>query len=278
MLWHFTAKYAPAGDIGRWTDDAISRACDWTGDPSTFVLALESCRWIDRLSNDARYMIHDWHDHAEDAVHMALGRTRKRMADGAIPKLTRLSKEDQKAALEDYKAVPMPVCTQKTHTVHTDRHTENALPLPLPCLSPPMPLPSPPKDIPSRPRTAAPSLSEIVWKSCEWRKEGKKKTLGTIAKVIKLVAAAQGISDEEAAGYITRKAAAYTQAVQATEMRFRPLPETWFNRGSYDDDPDVWLKAHAPPISPKDQAQRAREAREPPQEIDFKVLRFGGNQ
>ncbi len=63
LLWAFTGKYAPAGDIGRHSDGAIARACHWTGRPELFTLALRESGFIDADST-YRLTIHDWHDHA----------------------------------------------------------------------------------------------------------------------------------------------------------------------------------------------------------------------
>jgi hypothetical protein len=63
LLWAFTGKYAPAGDIGRHTDGAIARACHWTGRPELFTLALREAGFID-ADPKHRLTIHDWQDHA----------------------------------------------------------------------------------------------------------------------------------------------------------------------------------------------------------------------
>ena len=63
LLWAFTGKYAPAGDIGRHSDGAIARACHWTGRPELFTLALREAGFID-ADPTYRLTIHDWHDHA----------------------------------------------------------------------------------------------------------------------------------------------------------------------------------------------------------------------
>lgn len=63
LLWAFTGKYAPAGDIGRHTDGAIARACHWTGRPELFTQALREAGFLDADSRH-RLTIHDWQDHA----------------------------------------------------------------------------------------------------------------------------------------------------------------------------------------------------------------------
>lgn len=73
MLWHFTAKYAPQGDIGKYSDTRIEAALDWSGRPGKLVEALTAARWLDRHS-ECRLVIHDWHEHADDSVRKRLSR------------------------------------------------------------------------------------------------------------------------------------------------------------------------------------------------------------
>jgi hypothetical protein len=76
MLWHFAAKYAPQGDIGRYSDRRIEGAMDWSGrgkQPGKLIEALVAARWIDRDAHH-RLVIHDWSDHADDSVRKRLAR------------------------------------------------------------------------------------------------------------------------------------------------------------------------------------------------------------
>lgn len=63
LLWISTAKNAPEGDIGRFTDEDIAIACHWDGDPTEFVVALVDCGWLDRCEQ-WRLVVHDWDQHA----------------------------------------------------------------------------------------------------------------------------------------------------------------------------------------------------------------------
>jgi hypothetical protein len=73
LLWHFAAEFAPRGNIGRYPDKHIARALGWGGPPAKLITALTTARWIDE---DAvhRLVIHDWHDHADEAVRKKLRR------------------------------------------------------------------------------------------------------------------------------------------------------------------------------------------------------------
>lgn len=63
LLWAFTGKKAPQGNIGKWPDGAIARACFWMGPPETFLGALLAARFLDSDPTH-RYLIHDWPEHA----------------------------------------------------------------------------------------------------------------------------------------------------------------------------------------------------------------------
>ncbi len=67
LLWHFTARYAPQGDVGRWSDEDIASAVCWSGDASALVRALVVSGWLDE-NQTHRLVVHDWHDHADDAA------------------------------------------------------------------------------------------------------------------------------------------------------------------------------------------------------------------
>jgi hypothetical protein len=115
-LWHLTAKETPQGNIGKLSNEDIALGIDWNGDPDQLVSALVKSRWIDE-SETHRLIVHDWHEHADDAVDVRLARAILLYANGAQPRMNRLSKEE-KARL----------CAQYTHS----KRTESAPPVPVP--------------------------------------------------------------------------------------------------------------------------------------------------
>jgi len=70
-LWHFTARHAIRGDVGRWTDEEIAEAIDWPGDAQGLVEALVACRFLDRHPTH-RLVVHDWHDHCDQSTRKTL--------------------------------------------------------------------------------------------------------------------------------------------------------------------------------------------------------------
>jgi len=77
MLWHFTAEFAPRGDIGRFPDAWIESALDWSGRRGRLIEALTTSRWLDvpTGSNSVhRLVVHDWSDHCEESTRRRLKR------------------------------------------------------------------------------------------------------------------------------------------------------------------------------------------------------------
>ncbi len=142
LLWHFAAKFAPDGAIGKWTNGAIARAADWTEDPDIFVRAIVDSGWVDEHSDEAvRLVVHDWRDHVDDAVHMSLARAKKRFADGSTPKLGRLPEKERKDAEAFYSVITTVRTTDtlREHGVSTDSARR--------VVAPPPPAPPPPPSL-----------------------------------------------------------------------------------------------------------------------------------
>jgi hypothetical protein len=141
-VWHFTAKFTPAGDVGRYSDEALARFMQWPGDAQQLVSCLVDVHWLD-VSDAHRLIVHDWPEHAEDSVHMSLARAGKLFADGNRPKTNRLSK------LERAHAEELLVRTASARRAHGKRtesarrahQKRTAIP------SPAIPSPPPPEEI-----------------------------------------------------------------------------------------------------------------------------------
>ncbi len=73
MLWHFTAEFAPMGDIGKFSDAQIAKGCHWGGDPSRLVSAWVATGWLDQCPR-VRLRVHDWLEHAPEFVLKSLKR------------------------------------------------------------------------------------------------------------------------------------------------------------------------------------------------------------
>jgi len=90
-LWHWTARYARRGDVGRWPDEQIARGIGWPAERAgELTAALVKCGWVD-VHPEHRLVVHDWHVHADEAVRKALQRAGERFvtAEEAAPQLPR---------------------------------------------------------------------------------------------------------------------------------------------------------------------------------------------
>lgn len=96
-LTEWTGRFAPRGNIGKYSDEAIAAGCrdEILGcDPARLLGALVDAGWID-LDGDHRLVVHDWYDHAQDHVHAAVARQRSFFVCGRAPKLRKLGEHER---------------------------------------------------------------------------------------------------------------------------------------------------------------------------------------
>jgi hypothetical protein len=75
-IWHVTATEAWRGDIGKLTNEDIAIAIDYRGDENNLIDALVGCGWLD-VSAEHRLLVHDWPEHADQAVQKRAERSEK---------------------------------------------------------------------------------------------------------------------------------------------------------------------------------------------------------
>lgn len=66
-LWHWAARFAQQGDVGKHEDSDIADGCFWEKDPSKLINSMVDSGWLDKHEHH-RLVIHDWHDHCDEAV------------------------------------------------------------------------------------------------------------------------------------------------------------------------------------------------------------------
>lgn len=156
MLWHFTARFSPNGDIGRFDPEDIAEAVDWERDPLELLNTLVDLGWLDRPGGDGSLLVHDWSDHADESVRKTLQRRGEDFADGTPARTARSRKPaPQKPQKKD------DVRTASGHVPDMSRQCPQALPTK--SASPePEPLPEPePQDAPAaRAPATAPRWSQ----------------------------------------------------------------------------------------------------------------------
>jgi hypothetical protein len=74
-LWHFTGRFTPQGNIGKYPDSAIEAWVEWDGAPGELISAFTQSGWIDRDSTH-RLLVHDWEQHADKATKQSLNRSK----------------------------------------------------------------------------------------------------------------------------------------------------------------------------------------------------------
>lgn len=67
LLWHFVMKFAwRDGDLRRFDEVSVARACGWEGEPKVVIEALIKAGFLD---NGESLQVHDWFDFAGRLVH-----------------------------------------------------------------------------------------------------------------------------------------------------------------------------------------------------------------
>ncbi len=75
-IWHLTARETPRGDIGKLRDEDVALGIDFRGNEAKLIEALVASGWLDRDPVE-RLAVHDWYEHADDAVDMRVARARQ---------------------------------------------------------------------------------------------------------------------------------------------------------------------------------------------------------
>jgi len=76
-LWRWTIKYAPGGDLSRFSNATLARGCNYGGDPNHFITALYLAGFLDMEDDESvlarsersreageRLVVHDWADYS----------------------------------------------------------------------------------------------------------------------------------------------------------------------------------------------------------------------
>lgn len=155
LLWHFTAKYAPQGDIGRFSDTRIEAGLDWGGKPGKLIEALVGAGWLDRhvpatasplpRHSECRLVVHDWHEHADDAVRKRLSRMGQQFIK-VTPKVTGYCPDTDRDSADSGgrnpvmsrlpEPVPVPVPVPEPGQSHTQAAPKSAMAPPCVCVMP----------------------------------------------------------------------------------------------------------------------------------------------
>lgn len=95
-IWHFTGRFTPAGNIGKYQDSAIEAWVEWDGEPGALVEALIQSDWAHRHENpEYRVVIHDWSMYADEIVNTVLARHCECFWDGVLPRSGKLNQAER---------------------------------------------------------------------------------------------------------------------------------------------------------------------------------------
>lgn len=275
-LWNFAANNCPAGDIGRFSDEEIAIGIDWRDDHAALIDALVACRWIDRIDPPARLVIHDWPEHCEYEVHKTLAKRAEAFADGTLPSLARIIKDERPEIIEKLtrKYGADAVKEGKTFkNVQERSETFKSVPrTPQPCLALPIPsltLPSliqeptssaeadgdsdhpptdesttsddTPADAAKRTRHAYSAAFE-QWYAAYPRRIGKQAASSAFGRRLSAIALNRGTGRDEALAWLVEVTRQFAASPAGQAGQFTPHPATWLNEGRYDDDQTEWSK------------------------------------
>lgn len=105
-LWTWAVIHAPDGDLERFPDAAIARACHWHKSAAGLAKALQECGFLDGRR------IHDWDEYASalmDAVEVHKEKTRKRVEAYRERKRTADALQDEESNVTGNADVTLPV-------------------------------------------------------------------------------------------------------------------------------------------------------------------------
>lgn len=105
------------------------------------------------------------------------------------------------------------------------------------------------------------------------RKVGKSAAIKAILRGVQHLKA-RGMPIREAEVYLFRRVQSYARSPAGNDGEFTPHPATWFNRGSYDDDPAEWQKKSSEKGSNGNQGRNGFSGEEMSRLLDS----FGGSE
>ena len=214
-LWHFCARYAIQGDVGRWSNQEIADGLGWHGRHGTadqLIAALVQSRWLDECQTH-RLIVHDWADHCDESC-------RKTLKNRGLSFL-------------------FPESSGKFEKSN-------------PCLAFPEPEPEPEPLPPIAPQGARAKKSNgycsqfETWWTTYPKKSGKEAANKSWAKAGKRIKDRLVCSSDEAAAFLLHVASDYARERKTEDPQFNYNPATWLNQGHYYDDPATWTKQPAP--------------------------------
>ncbi|MEX0866865.1 MAG: hypothetical protein WD030_05865 [Pirellulales bacterium] len=127
-LWEFTTCYAPAGDIGRFSDDDLAKAVDWPHDAHWLIDALVAAGLLARHETH-RLIVSNWSQQADASCHQYVADQGILFADGELS--TRQPRRNSKAGRQTSSISPRPVRNRNPDRSPTSKPTDEPEKVPL---------------------------------------------------------------------------------------------------------------------------------------------------
>jgi hypothetical protein len=265
LLWRFTAKHAPTGEIGRHDDEEIAAALEWPGEAEDLVAALVRCRLLDPTESAARLLVHDWPEHAPRYVSATLKRQKLRFSaeyrrsttvattvPTVVPTTVETTYTSTSSSTSSGCAGAAPRTIQEGgHTKQSARalvsiqsHEDAPQGVPRVSMDEESSGPENAGEGILRPlATSLEKLAENVWEAyLAGRKSGKRSALPIISKSIKARAKRDRCTPEEAADRIRHAVEADVRRMierirtGETELKYCPMGLTYFRQERWNDD------------------------------------------
>ena len=203
-LWHFAAKHAIQGDIGKWKDEEISAAIGWGGDSIQLITALVDAGWIDRCKTH-RLLIHDWEEHADESV----------------------KKTIHNRGIDFHHAEPFRKIRENSGRVGTKKGSGSGSGKAL-------------AEGGAGETKDCPCGFDLFWKAYPKKAGGKEAASKAFQAAIKRLKEELQHQGQDPVEFLIAKATEFATTPKGKAGKFCPYPATWLNKGCYDDDPATW--------------------------------------
>lgn len=230
-IYHFTARHAIQGDIGKWSDADIAAAVGWPIERvEDLVRALVETRLLEAHPTH-RLVVHDWHEHCDESC-------RKTVANKKLEFVTRTPGYEDETRRFTYFSGNIP------------EDLGNLPPKPKPQ---PEPQPEPkrersPANAEELARSGASSAGFEAWYAVYPRKRKPRDAARAYERAIARISKSQFLTPADAATWLlerTRIFASSPAGQVSDDGDFRPYPATWLNADEFETDPVEWQRRSA---------------------------------
>lgn len=119
-VWMSAYQNAPAGDIGKMSNEDIAAAIEWEGSPDELIAQLVKDGWLDE-DEEFRLIVHDWSDHVAQFLKGAFAKHGKLFADQvAKQRAKQRAKQNEEQPAKDVPSTLPPIQFNSSQSNVTD--------------------------------------------------------------------------------------------------------------------------------------------------------------